>query len=160
MNSIEHKQIIYYMKLALEEAQSGFLADEVPVGAIIVSKHGELLASSFNLKEKSQDVTGHAEIIALKEAAKRIGSWRLEGASIFVTLEPCIMCMSAIGQSRIKNLYFGAYDKKGGALSLGMNINDNKKLNHAFNVCGGIKHYECSKIISDFFKQKRKTYKA
>ena len=119
---------------------------------------GELLAESFNLKETQNDATAHAEILAIKNAADRIKSWRLNNCSLFVTLEPCPMCLNAILQSRIKNLYFGTYDKKGGAISLGYNFHKDKRLNHSFNVYGGFRHLECAQLLTDFFKSKRKNY--
>jgi tRNA(adenine34) deaminase len=134
-------------------------AEEVPVGAIVVSPHGEILSEAYNLKETNNDVTGHAEIIALKRASEKLGSWRLTDCSLIVTLEPCPMCLSAILQSRIKSLYFGAYDTKGGALSLGYNFPFDERLNHKFNVYGGYKHYECSTLLSKFFRAKRNKYK-
>lgn len=148
-----------YFDIALRLAEDAFYADEVPVGAVVVSEAGEILSEAYNLKERDNDVSAHAEILALKEASRRIGSWRLNNCSLIVTLEPCPMCFSAILQSRIKNLYFGAYDNKGGALSLGYSFQNDSRLNHRFNVYGGYKHYECSTLLSKFFKSKRKKYK-
>ncbi len=156
---MKNKDIDLYFDSALRLAEDAFFQEEVPVGAVIISKTGEILSEAHNLKEKNNDVTAHAEILAIKEAAKKIGSWRLTGCSIIVTLEPCPMCLSAIAQSRIKNLYFGAYDKKGGALSLGYNFSSDSRLNHKFNIYGGFKHYECSTLLSNFFKRKRKNYR-
>jgi tRNA(adenine34) deaminase len=104
------------------------------------------------------DVTAHAEILAIKKASEKIKSWRLNNCSIIVTLEPCPMCLSAILQARIANLYFGAYDKKGGALSLGYTFHKDFRLNHRFNVYGGFRHLECAKILTDYFKTKRRNY--
>lgn len=149
---------IYNMDLALRSAEDAFHKEEVPVGAIIVSEYGEILAEAYNLKETNHDACAHAEVLAIQRASKKIKSWRLNECSIFVTLEPCPMCLSAILQSRIKNLYFGAYDKKGGALSLGYNFHKDERLNHKFNVFGGLRHVECSQLISNFFKKKRQKY--
>lgn len=143
------------MRLALGEAQTAFHEDEVPVGCVIVSPYGEALASSHNLKEKNHDACAHAELLAIKEAGSRLKGWRLNDCHLFVTLEPCPMCLSAMIQSRIKRLYFGAYDRKGGALSLGYDFPNDERLNHTFGVMGGIHHYQCSKLISSYFKQKR-----
>ena len=153
-------EINHYMNLAYNFAEDAFAKDEVPVGAIIVSRHGEILAEAFNLKEQLNDATAHAEILAIRKAAEKIKSWRLIDCSMYVTLEPCPMCLSAILQSRIKNLYFGAYDKKGGAISLGYNFSNDKRFNHQFNVYGGFKHFECSRLLSNYFKAKRKRHDA
>ncbi len=148
----------WYMDEALKEANIAFNKDEVPVGAVIIAADGKIISRASNLKETTNNPCGHAEILAIQEAAKNIGSWRILNSTIFVTLEPCPMCLSAISQARISKLVFGAYDSKGGALSLGYNLNNDKRLNHSFSTIGGIKHFECSKIISDFFKQKRLHY--
>jgi tRNA(adenine34) deaminase len=153
------KKIDSYFDIALRLAEDAYFAEEVPVGAIVVSPHGEVLSEAYNLKEKNNDVTAHAEIIALKKASENLGTWRLNDCSLIVTLEPCPMCLSAILQSRIKSLYFGAYDKKGGALSLGYEFPFDRRLNHKFNVYGGFKHYECSTLLSKFFRAKRNKYK-
>lgn len=150
--------VIYNMDLALNAAEDAYHKDEVPVGAVIISEFGEILAQTYNLKETNNDACAHAEILAIQEASKRIKSWRLLNCSIFVTLEPCPMCMSAILQARLSNLYFGAYDRKGGALSLGYNFHKDSRLNHRFNVFGGLRHMECSQILSNFFRQKRQNY--
>jgi tRNA(adenine34) deaminase len=149
---------LWIMDEALIEADKAYREDEVPIGAVIVDAKGSILARTHNKKEKSFNPCGHAEILAIVEAAKKINNWRLIDCSIFVTLEPCPMCMGAIVQARISNLYFGAYDPKGGALSLNYNLHKDKRLNHSFNVVGGIKHFECSKILSNFFREKRAGY--
>jgi tRNA(adenine34) deaminase len=156
MNYNEYR---WFMDEALKEAETAFQLDEVPVGAVIVDKDGIIISTAHNIKESSHDPCGHAEILAIQKAAKSLSSWRLNEASIFVTLEPCPMCLSAISQARISKLFFGAYDSKGGSLSLGYNLYKDKRLNHRFSVVGGIKHFECSKIISDFFRQKRLQYR-
>lgn len=147
-----------YMRMAIELGKDAYAKDEVPVGAVIISVHGEILAQTHNLKETILDACAHAEILAIKEASERLGSWRLINCSIFITLEPCPMCLSAILQSRIKNIYFGAYDRKGGALSLGYNFSKDNRLNHKMNIYGGYSHYACSKLLSNFFKLKREKY--
>jgi len=156
---IPNKKIEYYFDIALRLAKDAAFKDEVPVGAIVVSPSGEILSEAFNLKENTNDATAHAEILAIQKAAKNLGSWRLIDCSLVVTLEPCPMCLSAIAQSRIKSLYFGAYDKKGGALSLGYNFATDTRLNHEFNIYGGYKHVECGSILSNFFRAKRKNYR-
>lgn len=143
------------MTLAIDEANIAENIGEVPVGAIIIDSHGKVIAKAHNLKEKNQVACQHAEILAIEEASQFLNSWRLIGCSIFVTLEPCPMCMGAIIQSRIEHVYFGAYDPKGGAISLGFNLHQNLKLNHKVNVLGGLRHLECSKQLSNFFKRRR-----
>jgi tRNA(adenine34) deaminase len=148
----------WLMNIALEEAYKGYGIDEVPIGAVIVDDSGNILSQSHNLKESVNDPCGHAEIIAIKEACNKKGDWRLNDCTIFVTLEPCPMCLSSLVQSRIKRLVFGAYDPKGGALSLNYNLYKDKRLNHNFEVVGGIKHYNSSQILSKFFREKRKAH--
>jgi tRNA(adenine34) deaminase len=149
---------IWLMNEALLEADRAYREDEVPIGAVIVDPHGAVLARAHNKKEKNNNPCGHAEILAITEAAKKISNWRLINCSIYVTLEPCPMCLAALVQARIGTLYFGAYDPKGGALSLNYNFNNDKKLNHSFPVVGGLLHYECSQLLSNFFREKRGLY--
>lgn len=150
---------LWHMGTALKEAEMAYSLDEVPVGAVIVDRYGKAIANVHNLKERANDPLGHAELIAIREAAHQLRNWRLEGCSLYVTLEPCPMCLAAMVQARIARLIFGAYDSKGGALSLGYNLHKDSKLNHSFDVMGGVMQYECSKLLSTFFKQKRKVYK-
>lgn len=149
------QEIDKYMLQAYDEAKVAFHEDEVPVGCVIVSPHGEVLARSHNLKENQNDACAHAELLAIKAAGESLKGWRLNDCSLFVTLEPCPMCLSAMVQARIKHLYFGAYDRKGGAFSLGYNFPKDTRLNHTFSVVGGIRHYICSNLMSTYFKQKR-----
>jgi len=148
------------MSLAIEEAKLAAYKDEVPVGAVITSPTAGIIATTHNLKEITNNPCGHAEILAIMEASQKIKEWRLLDCSIFVTLEPCPMCLNALLQARIKNVYFGAYDKKGGALSLGYNFHQDTRLNHSFDVYGGYRHFECSQIISNYFRSKRKNHNA
>ena len=141
------------MKAALTEAKKAYMIAEVPVGAVIVYNN-KIIARGHNTRETNQSVLGHAEINAIKKASKKIGSWRLEDCDIYVTLEPCPMCSGAIIQSRIKNLYFGAYDLKGGACGSVLNLFAHP-FNHKVNVTGGVMEMECSRIIKDFFKELR-----
>lgn len=147
------------MKLALEQAEKAMAVGEVPVGCIIVDKNNKVISSSFNLKESNYDPCGHAEIIAIREAAKTLGNWRLKDCRMYVTLEPCTMCMGALVHSRINDLVFGAYDLKAGAISLGQNLHQNPMLNHRFSVVGGVMHFEASRMLSTFFKQRRAFYR-
>ena len=141
------------MKAALTEAKKAYMIAEVHVGAVIVYNN-KIIARGHNTRETNQSVLGHAEINAIKKASKKIGSWRLEDCDIYVTLEPCPMCSGAIIQSRIKNLYFGAYDLKGGACGSVLNLFEHP-FNHKVNVTGGVMEMECSRIIKDFFKELR-----
>ena len=151
-------QINYFMSIAIDYAHQAFARDEVPVGAVITNKHGDILAKTHNEKELNQNACHHAEILAIEEASKKIKSWRLIDCDLYVSLEPCPMCLAALSQARVKNIYFGAYDPKGGGVSLGLNLHKDKRLNHKLNVFGGFKHIECSMIVSNFFKSKRKSY--
>ena len=141
------------MIAALKEAQKAFELNEVPVGCVIVY-NGKIIARGHNTRELDQTTLGHAEINAIKKACKKIGSWRLEDCDIYVTLEPCSMCSGAIIQSRIKNLYFGAYDLKTGACGSVLNL-FSYPFNHKVNVYGGLMEEECSRIIKDFFNSLR-----
>ncbi len=156
---INHKEKIWFMRMALEEADAAYRVDEVPIGCVIVGENGEMLSKTHNLKESVNDPCGHAEILAIREASERTKNWRLVNSTLFVTLEPCPMCLGAMIQARISNLVFGAYDKKGGAISLGYKIYKDDRLNHNFSVIGGIEHYKCAKVLSRFFKEKRDYYK-
>ena len=142
------------MKEALKEAKKAYLKEEVPVGAVVVYNN-KIIARGHNVREIKESVLGHAELVAISKASKKIGSWKLEDCDIYVTLEPCPMCSGAIIQSRIKNLYFGAYDQKGGAAGSVLNLYD-YKFNHKVNVVGGIMEEECSTIIKEFFKELRR----
>ncbi len=151
--------ILWNMNLALEQAELAYRLGEVPVGAICVSGQGKILSRAHNLKESTSNPCGHAEVLALIGAAKNLNEWRLLNATLYVTLEPCPMCFDAIRQARLKNVIFGAYDLKGGALSLGYFFHKDKRLNHNFQVMGGICHFRCANILSSFFKEKRNRYK-
>ncbi len=137
----------------MAEARKAYLIDEVPVGAVIVY-NDKIIARGHNTRELKQSVLGHAEINAIKKASQKIGSWRLEDCDIYVTLEPCSMCSGAIIQSRIRNLYFGAFDPKTGACGSVLNLFEHN-FNHKVNVTGGIMENECSTIIKEFFKELR-----
>lgn len=150
------KDILWFMELAYEEAYIAAQKSEVPVGAIVVSPDGKLISKAHNRKEMDNDPTGHAELIAIREACRIQNNWRLSGCSLFVTLEPCPMCLSAIAQSRVSSLYFAAYDKKGGSISLGYSFQKDRRLNHEFKVVGGVEHFKNSQLLSKFFKERRK----
>ncbi len=139
------------MKRAIALAQKA--NGEIPVGALIV-KDGEIIAETFNQKEMLNDVTAHAEILAIREAEQKLNNWRLDDCEMFVTLEPCPMCAWAIINSRIKTLYFGSYDHNYGAL--GTKIDLRKFANSKLKVYGGIMEKECNAILQKFFDEKRK----
>ena len=157
--TITLKDRMWAMSVALDEANKAYDSDEVPVGACIIDSNGKIVATAFNSKEKDQDPCGHAEINVIKKLSEEVKNWRLTGHHLVVTLEPCVMCAGAIMNARFDSVSFGAYDPKGGFISLGYNINKDKKLNHSFDVYGGLRQHSCSKILSQFFKQKRKSYK-
>lgn len=126
--------------------------NDIPVGAVII-KDNKIIAQAFNKKEKTNDVTAHAEIIALREAEQKLGNWRLEDCIMYVTLEPCPMCAWAIIQSRLKAVYFGSYDPNYGAF--GSKIDLRKLLNSKLQVYGGIMEEECDKILKEYFEALR-----
>lgn len=146
------------MKLALEQAEKAYKIGEVPIGAVLVGKDGKIISSAFNLKETTKNPIGHAEILALQQVAPTQDSWRRLGCTLYVTLEPCTMCLGAMVHARIDRLVFGAYDKKAGALSLGYFFQNDSRLNHSFEVVGGVMHYECSKVLSQFFRERRASH--
>jgi tRNA(adenine34) deaminase len=150
---------LWFMGLAIEQAEQAYRSHEVPVGAVLVSGSGEVLAQGFNLKETHHNPVGHAELLTMVEGAKKLANWRLSGCRLYVTLEPCPMCLSAMVQARIETCIFGAYDAKGGALSLGYHLHQDRRLNHRFSVMGGLRHFECSRLLSQFFRERRDGYK-
>ena len=152
MNFTEHS---WHMKTAFALATKADSLGEVPVGCVVVDDSGKVIGEGHNLKEKHRDASLHGEMVALRAAAQCRDSWRLNGCTLYVTLEPCPMCLAAMVQFRIGALFFGAYDAKGGAISLGFPFYKSTQLNHNFPVRGGLLHYECSKILSDFFRQRR-----
>lgn len=141
------------MKEALLEAKKAFDKGEVPVGAVIV-KDEKIIARAHNLREEKKDPTAHAEILALKKAAKVLGGWRLLGCTIYVTIEPCPMCSGAIIQSRINRVCFGANDYKAGACGSKVNLLD-INFNHEVEITSGILEEECAEMMRDFFKKLR-----
>lgn len=144
----------YYMSLALAEAKKAYIKDEVPVGCVIVL-NDEVLAKSYNQKVKKKDPTSHAEIECIKKACKKLNSSYLNECEMYVTLEPCIMCAGAIINSRIKKVYIGTLDPKGGAFGSNTDVNKIKNLNHYPRVEKNILQDECSKILKEFFNNKR-----
>lgn len=149
----------YYMMLALEQAKLAAQFDEVPVGAVIV-KDGEVIASAANMKERQNCAIYHAEMVAIEEASRRLDNWYLDGCTLFVTLEPCVMCCGGIINSRIDRVVYGASDEKSGGISSVYSILSDGKLNHKPSVTGGVLEQQCSSILTEFFKRKRETKKA
>ena len=144
-----------FMKSALIEAEKARKKNEVPIGAVIV-KDGKIISKGYNQREKKQNALLHAEVIAINKACKKLKSWRLNGCDIYITLEPCLMCFGAILNSRIDNIYFGAYDKSGSSISSNNSLLKKSILNHKLKVEGGILEKECSQILTDFFKENRR----
>ncbi len=145
----------FFMEQALFEAKKALKIDEVPIGAVIVYE-GEIIGRGFNQRETLNDPTAHAEIIAIRQAAQNLGTWRLTNADIYVTLEPCVMCAGAIVNARIHSLIYGAGDPKAGAVSSLMNVVQDKRLNHQVEVIEGIHENACSRLLKDFFSDVRK----
>ena len=144
-----------YMMLAVKQAQKAFDNDEVPVGCVIV-KNNKVIASGYNKKEKNKCSIFHAEIIAIQKACKKVGDWRLEDCTIFVTMEPCAMCAGAILNHRIKNVVFGISEKNFGACGSGIDLLNNKNLGSKTNVTSGILADECLAMLQKFFQKRRK----
>jgi len=147
-----------YMYQAIEEAKKAGQIDEVPIGAVIVH-NGEVIARAHNLRETRQSSIAHAEVLAIDEACSKLGTWRLEDAVLYVTLEPCPMCAGAIMLSRVKKVVYGAVDPKGGCVGTFMNILQDERFNHQSEVVSGVLEEECGALLSDFFKTLREKKK-
>ena len=156
-----------YMHMALEEAHRAASMGEVPIGAVVVYQpidkgtrrplaEPRVIARACNVRETQQDPAGHAEFVAMKQAAKKLGVWRLTGCTVYVTLEPCIMCAGLMHQARIDRCVYGAPDDKAGALGTLYSVHEDKRLNHNFSVTPGVLREECANILKDFFKARRK----
>ncbi|MBY0094270.1 tRNA adenosine(34) deaminase TadA [Priestia megaterium] len=148
-----------YMRLAIDEALKAKDKLEVPIGAVIV-QNDEVIASAYNLRETEQRSVAHAELLAIDEACKKLGTWRLEDATLYVTLEPCPMCAGAIVLSRVKRVVFGAYDPKGGCAGTLLNLLEFEKFNHQAQVVGGMLEEECGSLLTTFFRELRQRKKA
>lgn len=146
---------IEYMQMALEQARLAAQADEVPIGAVVV-RDGEVIATARNTREEDRDPAGHAEFTALLRAAKELDAWRLSGCTVYVTLEPCIMCAGLMHQARIDRCVYGASDPKAGALGSLYEVHCDERLNHTFEVRSGVLEEECASLLKDFFAAKRK----
>jgi len=143
------------MGLALAEASAALATGDVPVGAVVLSPAGAVLGAGRNVREAEQDVTGHAEVVALRAAARASGDWQLVGCTLVVTLEPCTMCAGALVQARIARLVFGAWDEKAGAVGSLWDVVRDRRLNHRPEVYPGVRRAECAKLLTDFFAGRR-----
>jgi tRNA(adenine34) deaminase len=144
----------YFMRLALREAERAREHEDVPIGAVVV-RAGEVIAVGRNERELRQDPTAHAEILALREAARAVGSWRVLGATLYVTLEPCAMCAGAIVLARVPRVVYGARDPKAGAAGSVLDVLGEPRLNHRPEVVGGLLAEECGEMLSEFFASRR-----
>jgi tRNA(adenine34) deaminase len=149
------EQHIDYMRLALQEAKKAGQVDEVPVGAVLVSEAGAVLAAARNRTIELGDPTAHAEVITLREAAGKIRNYRLLNTTLYVTIEPCPMCMGALIHARVALLVFGATDPKWGAAGSLYNLAQDRRLNHQIEVIAGVCEPECRKLVQEFFRLKR-----
>lgn len=156
-----------YMRMALDEARRAAEMDEVPIGAVVVyapvdpatrrpTAEPRVIARACNLRETTRDPAGHAEFLALKQAARELDAWRLTGCTVYVTLEPCIMCAGLMHQARIDRCVYGASDRKAGALGTLYSVNADERLNHTFEAVPGVLEEECAALLKEFFKNKRK----
>ncbi len=143
------------MQQAISLAQEAKSSGDVPVGALIVNEAGEILSSGKNEREKNNDPTAHAEIVAIRGASEKLGNWRLDDLTLIVTLEPCVMCAGAILQSRMKRLVFGAFDQKAGAVGSSLDVIRDVRALSKVEVVSGVLEDECKKLLRDFFLFKR-----
>jgi tRNA(adenine34) deaminase len=143
-----------YMGLALDEARKAYDIGEVPIGAVLVIDH-EVVAKGHNMRETWHDATAHAEVIVIREACQKLGRWRLSGATLYVTIEPCPMCAGALVMSRVDRVVYGSADYKAGAVESIFNVVQNRALNHSLAVTAGVRAEECAGIMKDFFRQRR-----
>ena len=150
----EREEDLTYMRMALEEAAKAPGAGEVPIAAVIVHD-GQVLAQTHNYRELWQDPTAHAEVIAIRAAAAALGTWRLTGTTLYVTVEPCAMCIGAIILARIPRVVFGAWDPKGGACGSVFNLTNEPRLNHHIEIVGGLLEEESQALLQQFFRQLR-----
>ncbi len=144
----------FFMEQALQEAKKAYKLKEVPIGAVVECK-GEIVGRGYNRRESENDPTAHAEIMAIKEAAQNLNDWRLEGCSIYVTVEPCVMCAGAIQKARIKRLVYGTESNKDGASGTLLDILSDDRLNHQVEIKSGVMLDECRELIQKFFKELR-----
>lgn len=156
--TVEENLDEYYMSEAIKEAKKAEELMEVPIGAVLVMED-RIISRAHNLREREQNAVAHAELIAIEQACREIGSWRLEDATLYVTLEPCPMCSGAIILSRVKRVVYGASDPKGGCAGTLMNLLQDDRFNHQSEVTKGVLEGECGQLLSDFFKGLRERKK-
>jgi tRNA(adenine34) deaminase len=156
--STEHIQDEHFMREAIKEAKKAEDLKEVPIGAVIVMD-GKIIARAHNLREIEQNAVAHAELLAIDQACRGVGSWRLEESTLYVTLEPCPMCAGAIILSRVKRVVYGAADPKGGCAGTLMNLLEDDRFNHQSEVASGVLETECGQMLSDFFRKLRERKK-
>lgn len=154
----QNKLDTYFMNLALAQAKKAEELDEVPIGAVVVHEN-QVIAQGYNRREVDNDPAGHAEFIAMKQASEKLGVWRLSGCTVYVTLEPCLMCAGLMYQARIDRCVYGAADPKAGALGSLYSVNEDDRLNHTFDVTSGVCSQECAAVLRTFFQNKRKRNK-
>lgn len=143
------------MEAALQLARSAGAAGDVPVGAVVIDTSGQVIGVGENRREQDHDPAGHAEVVALRDAARHLGAWHLEGCTLYVTLEPCTMCAGAIVLSRVGRVVFGAWDPKAGAAGSIRDVLRDRRLNHQVEVISGVLEGECEQILRDFFASRR-----
>jgi tRNA(adenine34) deaminase len=143
------------MRAALDEARAALGSGDVPIGAVVLDPEARVIGRGHNLRERDGDPTGHAELVACRDAARALGTWRLEGCTLVVTLEPCTMCAGAVVLSRLERLVFGAYDAKAGAVGSLWDVVRDRRLNHRPEVVGGVLAQECTELLDDFFARQR-----
>ena len=146
----------YFMGLALEQAEKAYRLGEVPIGAVLILD-GELIAAAHNMRETWNDATAHAEMIVIKQACEKLQRWRLTGATLYVTIEPCPMCAGGLVMSRITRLVYGSADYKAGAVESLFNVPQHPALNHNLQVTAGVRSEECADIMKRFFRERRKS---
>ncbi|MDY6822625.1 MAG: tRNA adenosine(34) deaminase TadA [Thermodesulfobacteriota bacterium] len=150
----------HYMQQALAEAEKGRAMDEVPVGAVLVSENGDMIAAAYNSPISLHDPTAHAEILALRKGARKTANYRLPGTVLYVTVEPCVMCMGAIIHARVARVVFGTHDPKWGCAGSLYNFAENGPFNHQPEIIAGVCEEACRKQLQDFFEEKRKSGKS
>ena len=155
---MEGTQHELFMREALKEAEKARELDEVPIGAVVV-RDGEIIGRGHNLRESTRNATMHAEMVAIQEANEQLANWRLEEGDLYVTVEPCVMCGGAIIWSRMRTVYFGAHDPKGGAAGSLLNVLEDDRFNHTATVHSGLLADESQKLLKDFFRELRKRKK-
>lgn len=148
----------HFMKRAIARAKAAAAAGEAPIGAVLV-KDGKIISTGRNMRENKRNALLHAEIVAIDRACKKLGAWRLEGCTLYVTMEPCPMCAGAIINSRISRVVFGCYDRKAGVYGSVLNLQD-YRFNHYYEVTGGVLEGECAGLLSDFFASLRASLRA